>query len=48
MSPESTIVLHSCVALLRTMPGVTEETIQAVMHYLGVVIEYSEASRERA
>ena len=45
MSPESTVTMHAIVALLRTMRGVTEETIQAVTHYLGIIVEYTEASR---
>jgi len=45
VSPEARCTLHSCIALLRTLPGVTEETVQAVTHYLGVIVEYTEASR---
>ena len=44
MSPESTIVVHHAIALLRTLPGVTEEKVQAVAAYLGIVIERAEAS----
>jgi len=43
VSPESEIIMHHCIALLRTLPGVTEETIHAVSHYLGVIIEYAES-----
>jgi spore maturation protein SpmB len=35
--------MHSCVALLRTMPGVTEETVQVVTSYLGLIIEHAES-----
>ena len=42
MSPQSIVVLHRCIALLRTMPGVTEEKIQAVLVYLGEAIEEAE------
>jgi len=31
--------MHHCIALLRTLPGVTEEMVHAVTTYLGVVIE---------
>jgi hypothetical protein len=34
--------MHSCVALLRTLPGVTEATVQAVATYLGIIIEEAE------
>ena len=44
MSPEACCTLHACVALLRTLPGVTEEKVQAVTAYLGLVIERAEAS----
>jgi len=42
MSPEATCTLHSCIALLRTLPGVTEECVQAVSTYLSIFIEQVE------
>jgi hypothetical protein len=44
VSPESTVIMHHCIALLRTLPGVTEETVQAVSTCLGIFIEQAEGS----
>ena len=44
MSPEARCTIHACISLLRTLPGVTEETIQAVTHYLGIIVEYTEST----
>ena len=46
MSPEATIIMHHCIALLRTLPGVTEEKVQAVATYLGIVVEQAESEEE--
>ena len=34
--------MHHCIALLRTLPGVTEEKVQAVATYLGIAIDEAE------
>jgi hypothetical protein len=42
VSPEATVITHHCIALLRTLPNVTEEKVQAVATYLGIIIEEAE------
>jgi hypothetical protein len=44
VSPDDRVTLHACVALLRTLRGVSEETVQAVSTYLGICIEQAERS----
>lgn len=42
VSPEARVIMHHCTALLRTLPGATEEKVQAVTTYLGIVIDQAE------
>jgi len=39
MSPEAHDAMQKIVALLLTMPGVGQPEVQAVTHFLGVVVE---------
>ena len=43
VTPEAEVIMHHCIALLRTLPGVTEESVQAITAYLGIIIEYAES-----
>ena len=46
MSPEARVAMCRCIALLRTMRGVTEEDVQAVSTYLGIIVEQAERGDE--
>ena len=39
MSPEARRTLQSIIDLLLTMPGVGQPEVQAVTHFLGVIVE---------
>lgn len=43
MSPEARIYLGAIAHLMRMLPGVGEESVQVVCHYLGICVEQTEA-----
>ena len=44
MSPEARRTLQSIIDLLLTMPGVGQPEVQAVTHFLGVIVDEHEAA----
>ncbi len=44
MSPSARMCMDAIAHLMRRLPGVSEESVQAVCHYLGLCVERTEDS----